>query len=198
MFCTTRLNFGRTVGVGSRFLVLRSRTRYRRYGGRRVPFLRFARPDSFLAETRMSGPIFKLCAPRVISRGTVGIGSRFHVLRTRTRFQLYHGHRVPFSCFAHPDSFSAVQRASGLVFACCVPGLIFGGTEGDGSRFEVLRARTYFRQCRGRRVPFSCFALPNTFSMVRRASGPVFIFCAPGLIFSGNKCVGSRFQVLRS
>jgi hypothetical protein len=32
------------------------------------------------------------------------------------------------------------------------PVLVFGGTEGVGSRFQVLRARTRFRRYRGGRV----------------------------------------------
>jgi Plant mobile domain len=41
-----------------------------------------------------------------------------------------------------------------------------------GSRFHVLRAPTHFRRYRGRQVPFSCFALLDSFSAVPRASGP--------------------------
>jgi hypothetical protein len=68
----------------------------------------------------------------------------------------------------------------------CAPGHVFGGTEGDGSRFHVLRALTHFRRKRGCRVPFSCFALPESFPTVLRASGPVFKFCTLGLIFGGT------------
>jgi hypothetical protein len=80
--------------------------------------------------------------------------SRFHVLRALTYFRRYLGRRVSFSCFASPDSFSAVPRASSAVFMFCVPVLIFGGTKGVGSRFHVLRSRTRFRRYRRRRVPF--------------------------------------------
>jgi hypothetical protein len=66
------------------------------------------------------------------------------------------------------------------------------------SRFHVLRSRTRCRRRRMRRVPLSCFALLNSFSTVPRASVPVFMFCAPGLVFSGAECVASRFHVLRS
>jgi hypothetical protein len=45
----------------------------------------------------------------------------------------------------------------------CALGLIFGGTEGVGSRFHVLRSETLFRQYQGRRVPFSYFALSDMF-----------------------------------
>jgi hypothetical protein len=136
--------------------------------------------------------------PGLVFGGTEGVGSRFHVLRSRTRFQRNRWRRVPFSFFACPDSFSAVPRAFGPVFKFSVPRLVFGGTEGVGSRFHVLRARTRFRRYRGRRVPFSCFALPDTFSAVLRASGPIFLFCAPLLIFCGSEGVGSHFQVLRA
>jgi hypothetical protein len=92
-----------------------------------------------------------------------GKQSRFHVLHARTRFRLYRVCRVPFSCFACPNSFSTVPSASGLVFIFCALGLIFGGTEGVRSLFHVLRSRTRFRLYQGRRVPFSYFALQDSF-----------------------------------
>jgi hypothetical protein len=138
------------------------------------------------------------CAPRLVFGYTEGVGSRLHVLRSRARFRRYRWRRVPFSCFVSPDSFSAVPRASGLVFMFFVPGFVFGGTEGVGHRFHVLCSVTHFRQCRGRRVPFSCFAHPDSFSAVPRASGPVFVFCAPRLIFDGTEGVVSRYHVLRA
>jgi hypothetical protein len=106
--------------------------------------------------------------------------------------------RVPFLYFARLDSFSLVPRASGPVFLFCVPRLVFDGTEGVGSDFHVLRSQINFRRYRGRRVPFSCFALLVLFSAVPRASGPVFMFCAPGIVFSGTEGVGSLFLVLRA
>jgi hypothetical protein len=217
MFCAPGLVFGVIECVGSRFLVLRARTHFRRYRGRRVPMSCFARLDSFSAVPRASGPVLMFCAPRLVFGVTEGVGSRFHVLRARTSFRRYRGHRVPFSCLARPDSFPAVAWASGPVFMFCAPGLIFGGTEGVWSCFPVLRSRTHFRRYRGRRVPFSyfallesflryrgrwvpfsCFALPFSFSTVLRASRPVFMFCSPGLIFGGSESVVSRFHVLRS
>jgi hypothetical protein len=144
-----------------------------------------------------SGPVFTFYVPGIVFGGTGGVRSLFHVLRAQTLFRLYRGHRVPFSCFAHPDSFSTVPRASGPVFMICGPGLFFGGDEGVGSRFHILCYRTHFRQYRGRRVPFSCFALPDSFSAVPRASSPVFTFCATGLVFGGTGGVGSCFLVLR-
>jgi hypothetical protein len=75
----------------------------------------------------------------------------------------------------------------------CAPGRY----QGRRSRFHVLRPRTHFRLYRGRQIPFSYFALPDTFSAVSWASFTVLTFCAPGLVFGGSKCVGSRFHVLR-
>jgi hypothetical protein len=61
----------------------------------------------------------------------------------------------------------------------CAPRLVFGGNEGVGSRFNILISRSRFLWYRGRRVPFSYFALPDSFS-------------------AGNYGVSSRFHVLRS
>jgi hypothetical protein len=180
--------FGGMEGVGSRFHVLRSwprfhvsrpRTRFRRFRGRRVPFSCFEFQYTFWAVARASGPVFNL-------------------LRSRTRFRQYGGRRVPFSCIASPYSFSAVHTASCPVFRLCAPGLIFGSSEGVGSRFHALRFRTRFRWNRGRRLLLSCFALPYSFSAVLRASGPVFMFCFPVLIFGGSEGVGPHFHALRS
>jgi hypothetical protein len=198
MFCAPGLVFGGTKGVRSRFHVLRSRTPFRRYRGRRVQFSCFARPNSFSAVPTASCDIFKFCAPGLVFGGDEGVGSSFHVLRSRTLFRRFRRRRVQFSCFVLPDSFSAVPRASGHVFMLCAPELVFGGTEGVGSRFHVLRSPTRFRRCGGLRVPFSCFARPDSFSAVPRASGHVFMFCAPGLVWGGAEVVGSCFHVLRS
>jgi hypothetical protein len=65
-------------------------------------------------------------APVLVFGSPVGVGTRFHVLRSRTHFRM-------------------VPLASGPVFMFCSPGLIFDGTEGVWSRFHVLRARTRFR-----------------------------------------------------
>jgi hypothetical protein len=125
MFCRPRPIFGDTEGVVSHFRVLRARTHFRRYRGRRVLFSCHALPNSFSA-----------------------------VL----------GRRVPFPCFSFPDIFSTVLRASNLVFMFCAPGLIFDGTVGVLSRIHILRAWTRFRRYQWCRVPFSCYALPDTFS----------------------------------
>jgi hypothetical protein len=145
---------------------------------------------------RATGPVFMFCVPGLIFGGNQGVGSRFHTLRFRTHFLRYRGCSILFSCFARPDSFSTIPRASGPVFMFCAPGLVFGGSEGAGSRFNVLRSRTRFRQCRVRWVPFSCFARPHSFSKVPWASCPVFMFSATGLVVGGAECVGSRFYVL--
>jgi hypothetical protein len=171
MFCSLGFIFCGTEGVESRFHVLRSRTRFRRYRRRlvqfscfalrirfrqyrrrRVPFSCIALPDSFSAGPRASGPVSIFCAPEPVFGSTDGFGSRFHVLRSRTHFRRYRRRRVPFSFSALPDSFLAVPTASRTVIMFCAPGLIFDGIEGVRSHFHVLRARTYFRRYRGRRV----------------------------------------------
>jgi hypothetical protein len=234
MFCAPRLIFNGIECVGSHFDVLRAPTHFPRNRGRRVPFSCFALLDSFSALLRESGPFFMFCAPGLVLDGIEGDRSRFHALRARTRFRWYRGRRVPFSCFVLPDSFSAVPSASGPVFMFCAPRLLFGGTEGAGSSFHVLRfltrfrwyrgcpvpfscfplpdlffsgieyvgsrfhvlcSMTRFRRCRMRRVPFSSFARPDSFSAVSRTSCPIFMFCAPGHIFGGAEVVGSRFHI---
>jgi hypothetical protein len=158
----------------------------------------FCAPVLISAVPRASGPVFKFYAPRLIFDGTEGFGSCFLVLRARNRFRRYRGRRVPFSCFARPDLLSVVPRASAPVFMFCMPGLGFGCTEGVSSRFHILRARTRFLRYRGRRVPFSCFERPDSFSAIPRASTSVFMFCAPGLVFSGTEGFRSRFLILRA
>jgi hypothetical protein len=130
MFCVPVLVFGCIEGAESHFHVLRSRTRFRRYRGRWVPFSYFARPDSFLTVPRAfapfscfalpdmflavpsaSGPVFMFCAPVLVFGGTEGVVSRFHVLHSRNHFRRNRGRPLPFSCFALPGMFLAVQRA---------------------------------------------------------------------------------------
>jgi hypothetical protein len=135
-----------------------------------------------------------------------------------THFWRYRECQVPFSCLAHLDSFSAVLRASGPVFMFRAPEHIFNGTVGVRSIFHLLCCRTNFRRYRERRVLFSWFALldsfsvvprvlgpvlhvlssRNSFSVVLRASGAVFMFCAPEFIFDGTVGIMSLFHVLRS
>jgi hypothetical protein len=179
MFCAPGLVFSGTECVSSHFYVLRARTRFQRYRGRRVPFSCFALPNSFSAVPRASGPFFMFCFPGLIFGGTAGVGFPFHILRARTNFRRYRGRRVPFSCFALSDSFSVVPMASLPIFMFSALGHVFGGTEDVRSRFHILPARTHFQRYRGRRVPFSCFARPDSFSTVSGASGLIFLFCAP-------------------
>jgi hypothetical protein len=164
-------------------------------GGHRVSISRFTLPDSFLAEPRASVLVSIFCASGLVFGGTESVGSRFYVLRSRTHFRRYRGCRIPFSCFAHPDSFLAVPRASGLIFMFCAPGLnsavsnasgpvfmfwasglVFGDIEGVRSRFHVFSSQTCFRRYRGCWISFSSFARPDLFSAVPSVSGPVFTF----------------------
>jgi hypothetical protein len=88
-----------------------------------------------------------------------------------------------------------VSRASGLVFIFWAPGLVFSVIEGIESHFHVLRALTHFRRYRGRRVPFSCLSLSDSFSAVPSALCPIFMFCAPEIDFGGTEGVRSRFPL---
>jgi hypothetical protein len=152
MCCTPRLIFDGIEGVGSRFHILRSRTRFRPYRGRQVLFLCFMLPDTFWAAPRARGPFFMFYASRFVFNGTESVRSCFYVCLSRTRFGWNRGCRVQFSCFALIISFWAVPRATSLVFILCAPGLIIDGTEDVGSRFHVLRSRTRFEWFRGRLV----------------------------------------------
>jgi hypothetical protein len=182
-------------GVGFHFHVLCSRTRFRRYCGRRLPFSCFALPNLFSTILTASGPIFMFCASRHIFGSAEGVGSHFHLLCSRTRFRRYCGRRLPFSCFALPNLFSTILTASGPIFIFCAPRHIFGNAEGVGSHFHVLRARNSFQLYRGHRFPFSCFAFPDSFSAESKASAPLFMFCVPGLVFGGT--VGAQTHFLR-
>jgi hypothetical protein len=104
--------------------------------------------------------------------------------------------RVQCSCFAHPDSFWALPRASGPIFTFCVirlilggprasvqfscfcaPGLIFGGIEGVGPSFHIL--------------------LHDSLSAILRASHLVFIFFTTRLVLGDTDGVMSNFHVMR-
>jgi hypothetical protein len=73
----------------------------------------------------------------------------------------------------------------------CAPELVFGHTEGVGFDFHILCSRDHFRQYQGNRVHFSYFvrfsssAFPDSFSVMMRARGPLFMFHSPRLIFNG-------------
>jgi hypothetical protein len=157
------------------------------------------------------------CSSVLVFGGTEGDGYHFLILRAQTHFRRhrgrripiscfalhchfrrFRGRRVPFSCFPLSGLFLALPRATVFVFLFCATGLIFGVTEGVWSRFHVLHTRTRFRRNRGRRVPFSCFKLPDAFSAVPRETGTVFLFCTPKLIFDCSGSVGYRFHVLRA
>jgi hypothetical protein len=142
--------------------------------------------------------VYMFCAPELVFGGTDGVGSRFHVLRSRARFRLCEGCLAQFSCFALSVLFSAVRRASGPVFMFCAPVLVFDSTEDVGSRFHVLRSGTHFRWYRVCQISFSCVARPDSFSAVMRASDPIFMFFAPGNVFGGTEGVGSHFDVLHT
>jgi hypothetical protein len=180
------------------FHVLRSQTHFGRSRERRVHFSSFVLPDPFWAVPRALGPLYMFCAPGPILGGIEGVGFSFHVLRSHAHFGQDRGRRVQFSCFALPNSFSTVPRASRPVFIFCALGLVFGGTEGVGSLFNVLRSRTHCGRYRGRRVPFSYFTLSDSFSAVPRVSGPVVMFCAPGVVLGNIEGVGFNFHVLHS
>jgi hypothetical protein len=234
MFCAPGIVFGGSECVGSRLHIFRSHTRFQRFRRPRFQVLCFGESDSFSAVSRASGHILMFCDTRLIFDDTEVIGSRFHFLCFRSQFRRCLGRRVQFLCFALSDSCSAVPRASGpvfmfcdhglifggsesgRVFIFCAPGLVFGGSEVFGSHFYVLRCRSHFCRYRVRRVefscfvlpdsfstvarvsvPFSCFALPDSFSAVARASGPVFMFCAPACVFGGTEGIGSCFNVFR-
>jgi hypothetical protein len=167
MFCALELVFCGTEGVGSSFLILRSRSRFRRNRGRWVMFSCFALPDSFRAVPTVSSLVFKFCSCGLVWGCTKGAGPRFHILRSRIRLRTYQGQRVPFSYFALPDTFWAVPRASSPVFIFCAFELVFDGTEGVVSYFHVLRSHTHFVPYQGRWVPFSYFALPDFFRRYR-------------------------------
>jgi hypothetical protein len=194
----SRLFLGCIEGAEYRFPVLRSRTCFGRFRGRRGSFSCFTLPNSFWAVPTAQRSVFMFCAPVLIFGGTMGVGSRCNVLHARTGFRRYQGRPIPFLCFVLPDSFSTVPRASGPVFMFCAPGLISGGTEVVGSHFHVLPARNRFHRNRGRWFPISCFVCPDTFLAVPRVPSTVFMFCAVALVSSGSEAVGARFHVLPS
>jgi hypothetical protein len=133
---------------------LLAQTQFQRYQWLPVPFSYFALPDSlsYFAVPSASGRIFMFCVLGLIFGDPEGDGFRFHVLRVETsfwryggrrvlfsRFRRYGGCRVPFSCYARPDSISAKTRVPCAVFMLYALGVVFGGTDGVGSRFHVLR-----------------------------------------------------------
>jgi hypothetical protein len=164
IFCAPGLIFGGTEGVGSCFQVLRSRSRFRRFQERRVQFSCFSLPNSFSVEPWALGPIFIFCTLVLIFIGTEGLETRIHVFCSQTSFRRNPRRRVELSCFPLPDEFSAIEGASSPVFMFCAPEHVFAGTESLVSCIHVFRSWTHFRRYRGRWVPLSCFALPDSFS----------------------------------
>jgi hypothetical protein len=158
----------------------------------------FAHPFSFSTVPRASGLGFMFCAPGIFLCGTEAVEARFQVLRSQTRFWRYRGRRVPFSCFALPDTFSKVPKLSGVDFMFYAPEFISGGTKGVEYHFQVLHSRTRFRRYRGRRGSFLCFPLPDSFWAVPRPPGPVFMFCALEFVSGGTEDLRSRWHILRS
>jgi hypothetical protein len=180
MFCAPELVFDGTDGVGPHFHVFRFRTRFRRYRGRWVPFACFTLLNTFSAVLRVSGHVFMFCASELVFDDTEGVSPSFHVLRSRTHFVRYRGRYVLFSYFALPKPFWAVPRALGPVFMFYDTRLILGDNEGVRSRFPILRSRTHFRRYRRRRVPFSYFVIPDSFS----TGGGIFIFISIKIFFT--------------
>jgi hypothetical protein len=129
MFCTHELVFGGSEGVRSRFHALRSE-------------------DTLSAVPRASDLVCMFCAPKLVCMFCAPklVCPHFHVLRSLTRFLCCGGRWVPFSCFLLSDSFSAVLKVSHLVFMFCAPVLLFGGTDGVGHHFLVLRSRPRFQR----------------------------------------------------
>jgi hypothetical protein len=100
IFCAPEIILGGTEGVQSHFLVLHSRSRFRRYRGHWVAFSCFALPSLFSAIPYAPGPIFMFCDRGLILGGTVGVRSLFLVLRSRAHVRWYRERRLLFLCFA--------------------------------------------------------------------------------------------------
>jgi hypothetical protein len=114
MFCAPRFDFDSNEDVSrarvrryrgrlAPFPVLRSRTHFWWYLGRRVQFSCFKLLNSFSAVPRASGPFFMYYAFGHVLGSTEGVGSSFHVLRYQNRFRRYRRRRVSLSCFALLD-----------------------------------------------------------------------------------------------
>jgi hypothetical protein len=57
-----------------------------------------------LAVPKSSSPVFMFCAPDLVLCGNDGVGSRFHILRSRAHSKRYREHQISFSCFAVPNT----------------------------------------------------------------------------------------------
>jgi hypothetical protein len=87
IFCTSKLVFGGSEGIKCSFHVLRSRTCFRRYRGRRVQFSYCALPNSFSSVPSASSPVFMFFAPRLVFCETEDVRSSFHVFCFRMSFR---------------------------------------------------------------------------------------------------------------
>jgi hypothetical protein len=129
-----------------------------------------------------SSPVFMFCAPELIFGGTNGVRTLFRRCGGRPdaflTVPMASTPQLPLSYFALPDSFSTVPRASGPIFMFCPSELVFGNTDDVSFRFHVLRPQTRFRRYRANQVPFSYFAIPDSF-------------------FTGTEGVGSHLHILR-
>jgi hypothetical protein len=143
-----------------------------------IPLLCFALKDPFWAVRRVLGPIFIFRATGLIFGSTEGVSCSFHFERYQTHFQRYRGCRVLFSCFALPESFSALLRAPCPVFMFCAPELIVVSTMSIGCNFHVFRSKFIFDGAEGARFSFH--------------------FYATGLVFGGSEDTGYRFHVVRA
>jgi hypothetical protein len=128
------------------FHVLRSRTCFGRYRGRRLQFSCFVLSDSFWAVPRVSGFSLMFCAPGLALDCTEGVGSHFHVLLSLTHFRCYRQRRIQLLCFALSILFSTILWTLGPVSMFCTPRLVSGGTLGVRPRFQVLLSWTHFRR----------------------------------------------------
>jgi hypothetical protein len=91
------------------------------------------------------GPVFMFCASGLIFGGNEAVGSHFHVLRARTRFWRYRGVMSRFHVL-HVWNHFRPYRGCRVPLSCFVRKLVYGGTVGDGSHFDVLRSLTHFRR----------------------------------------------------
>jgi hypothetical protein len=174
MFCAFGPIFDGTNGIGFSIQVLRSL-------------------DPLSAVSRAIGHVFIFCSPGLILGGIEGVGTSFHILYSEFYFRPYRGRLVQFSCFALPDPFSTIPRASSPFFMVCASEPIIRVNEGNRSSFCVLRSRTHFRRYRGRQVLFSYFALPNLPSAEPWPSVVIFMLCAHGPVFGGIEGLESIF-----
>jgi hypothetical protein len=116
-FCTLGPILGGTEGGLVQFLCFALQDSYSKIPRVSGPVSYFALPDSFLAVPRASGAesslyftllgsfsmipwasgsVLMCCAPELVSDGIEGVGTRFHVLRSRARFGRNRGQRVQF------------------------------------------------------------------------------------------------------